>query len=365
MKLPLEVIWEIALWSPSASYLLAQTIKDFGEETLTKWGKKRLRQAFIRIVTDDTGRGIFTYKVLPNGNIDGYLTERDYNGTIVYQCEYVNNIQIGRMYRVREDGSIRVTDWAKNFRTDGVSTVYSPDGTVLERRCCSNGNLSGPLITYHPDGVARTCAVYVNGVIDGLYIEWHPNGRPSLEAEYQRGRPIGTWRTWDQAGNLVTYKVHDETGHRFTSYHSNGKPDQDYYVGLHGRDGASFGWYSNGARRYICEYFRNDRHGILYSYYSNEQLAEKTQYVNGKKAGMHLCWYPNGVLKKKCGYRVVKHGDYYSAWPNGKTKRIATFATGVLVGKEYLFDEDGNKFAIVDHSKTIPTSKLPKEDENQ
>jgi antitoxin component YwqK of YwqJK toxin-antitoxin module len=360
MKLPLDVVWEIALWSPSASYRLSQVIRSFGLATLTEKGRTRLVSAFMREMEADTENGVMLYELLPNGHITGLFTEKDTTGTIIYQCEYVNNIQVGRIYRVRPDRTIRITDWAYDFKPTGVTTVYSTTDSVLERRHYTDGRLTGPFITYYLDGTTKSSSVYCNDVITDMHLEWHANGKLAVEAEYKHGKPVGTWRSWNRDGHLTTLEVHDETGRRYTSYYHAGGVHEDYYVGIHGITGKAFLWYDSGTLCSIREYLRDQRHGVSYRYYRDGTLAEKMQYDHGEKAGQRVCWYPGGMLHKRVNYRTTKHGDYYSAWPNGKTKRIATFSAGMLCGKEYLFDNEGNRIAIIDHSK-INLAQEPQE----
>ena len=68
-----------------------------------------------------------------------------------------------------------------------------------------------------PDGDKVWCERRFMGIImkDGPYIEYYPNGKKKLEGEYRVGMKIGSWRSWDKNGKLLS----DQTGEEIESGH--------------------------------------------------------------------------------------------------------------------------------------------------
>ena len=57
---------------------------------------------------------------------------------------------------------------------------------------------------WYDNGKKRIKGVYENGLKHGLTIAWHKNGVKWQQRSYHLGNPVGTWKSWDEKGTLMS-----------------------------------------------------------------------------------------------------------------------------------------------------------------
>lgn len=68
----------------------------------------------------------------------------------------------------------------------------------------------GQFFWWHENGNRSTVGQFDrDGNRTGRWIWWHENGMKQIEGVYRNGRPAGSWRSWDEDGQLIKNKDYD------------------------------------------------------------------------------------------------------------------------------------------------------------
>jgi antitoxin component YwqK of YwqJK toxin-antitoxin module len=62
---------------------------------------------------------------------------------------------------------------------------------------------TGVTIHYYPSGQTESIMSYKDNVYHGKCETWFPNGLKASESFYENGKPVGTWKYWDEYGELI------------------------------------------------------------------------------------------------------------------------------------------------------------------
>lgn len=117
----------------------------------------------------------------------------------------------------------------------GPYTKTDSTGVLLEKGTYVNGKLQGIREIYFPDGTVKVRERYDEGQINDLYEYFYANGRHELMGYYIDGAMYGSWKKFDDKGNLieiVTMVDNEEMG-PFVEYYPNGNKQAEG-VYLHG-----------------------------------------------------------------------------------------------------------------------------------
>ena len=185
----------------------------------------------------------------------------------------------------------------------------------------------------------------------GLWMDFFPNGQKRYEGEFRNDKCKGTFRYYDEQGNLKATNEFDKAGERAlnktfapngrvvaTGYYLNQKKDGEwrYFDKDSGQlllvedntDGKVNGW----SRLY------NPQNGVL---------AEETQYAGGVPDGVCRKFSDTGVLLQECHYRNGQlDGPSKSFYPNTMLKEEGQYAKGVKAGQWKTYNEDGDLIAV-------------------
>ena len=154
--------------------------------------------------------------------------------------------------------------------------------------------------------------------------EYYPNGRVKREASFRGGRREGTWREFDENGNVVSSQIYQ-----------NGRLVQS---GIMDTDGT--------------------RRGEWVELYPDSTLRAKGLFINGKRSGEWLFYFPGEVLEQKGNYREGQlDGTWTWYFPNGKIQRQEDFLDGVAEGKYVEYDEEGNIIATGSYFDDMKSGK--------
>jgi antitoxin component YwqK of YwqJK toxin-antitoxin module len=86
----------------------------------------------------------------------------------------------------------------------GETVEYFPNGQVKTRgKLNENGNREGLWVAYYDNGIKWSESYYVDGVLDGHSLTFYPNGGPRYVGEYDMGERFGTWKFYDEEGNIT------------------------------------------------------------------------------------------------------------------------------------------------------------------
>ncbi len=66
-----------------------------------------------------------------------------------------------------------------------------------------NGARNGEWFAYFPDGSVQVSAYYVDGKEHGDYKVFRENGNPYYTGEYDHGICVGTWKEYDEKGDVT------------------------------------------------------------------------------------------------------------------------------------------------------------------
>ena len=142
--------------------------------------------------------------------------------------------------------------------------------------------------------------------------EYYPNGRIKREASFRGGRREGTWREFDENGNVVSSQIYQ-----------NGRLVQS---GIMDTDGT--------------------RRGEWVELYPDSTLRSQGLFINGKRSGEWKFFYPGEKLEQIGNY---KDGKLDGTWTwydaSGKIQKQEDFFNDVPEGKYIEYDDQGKIIA--------------------
>lgn len=142
--------------------------------------------------------------------------------------------------------------------------------------------------------------------------EYYPNGRIRREASFRGGRREGTWREFDEQGNVTSSQIYQ-----------NGRLVQS---GIMETDGT--------------------RRGEWVELYPDSTLRAQGIYLNGKRSGEWKFYYPGEVIEQIGHYQDGKlNGTWTWYFPNGRIQKQEDFFNDAPEGSYVEYDEAGNVIA--------------------
>lgn len=187
----------------------------------------------------------------------------------------------------------------------------------------------------------------------GVWKDFYPNGQMRYEGEFKNDKCRGTFRYYDEQGNLKATNEFDKSGERAlnktfapngrvvaTGYYVNQKKEGEwkYYDKSSGqmllvednKDGKVEGW----SRLY------NPNNGVL---------AEETQYVGGQPEGQCRKYSDTGTLLMECQYHNgLLEGPAKTYYPTSTLKEVGQYHLGQKAGIWKTYNEEGDEIAVDD-----------------
>ena len=244
----------------------------------------------------------------------------------------------------------------KNGYEEGLSPVYDTTGRLIEiitykkgfvnsreviNRFDAQGRKHGYWKEFYPNFDLKSEQYYKHGLREGFYKlydekgnllvikkyvndveqvissemkplqmkhEYYPNGRIKREGSFRDGKREGTWREFDEQGNVVSSQIY-----------KNGTLVQS---GIMDTDGT--------------------RRGEWVELYPDSTLRAKGLFINGKRSGEWKFYYPGEVLEQMGSYKDGKlHGTWTWYYPSGKIQKQEDFFEDVPEGDYVEYDEEG------------------------
>lgn len=81
-------------------------------------------------------------------------------------------------------------------------THYYESGQIYMQGGLKDSKREGAWISFHPDGRTQSTGTYVNGLREGYGVAYYDNGNMLYEGYYHEGREAGTWKFYDETGEL-------------------------------------------------------------------------------------------------------------------------------------------------------------------
>lgn len=184
----------------------------------------------------------------------------------------------------------------------------------------------------------------------GPWTDFYANGQKRYEGQFKNDKCQGTFRYYDEQGNLKATNEFDKSGEKAlnktfapngrliaTGHYLNQKKDGEWkyfdketgqlLLAEENKAGKVDGW----SRIY------NPNNGVL---------AEETQYVEGVPEGQCRKFSDTGVLIMECSYlQGVLEGQAKTFYPNGVLKEEGQYAKGAKTGQWKTYNEDGDLIA--------------------
>jgi len=99
--------------------------------------------------------------------------------------------------------SVDIETEEQNKITAGESIEYYPNGAVkMKGNLNADGTRNGLWISYYDNGTKWSESYYVKGERDGHSLTFFPNGQVRYIGEYQDDEKTGTWKFYDEEGNV-------------------------------------------------------------------------------------------------------------------------------------------------------------------
>lgn len=181
----------------------------------------------------------------------------------------------------------------------------------------------------------------------GTWTDFYPNGQKRYEGQFKNDKCKGTFRYYDQQGNLQATNEFDKSGNKCLNktYAPNGRM-------------VATGFYVNQKKEGEWKYFDKDSGQLLLSednkggkvdgwsrLYNpvSGKLAEETQYVGGQPEGLCHKYSDTGVLQMESYYRNGQlDGPCKTYYPNTALKEEGQYTNGKKSGEWKTYNEDGD-----------------------
>ena len=184
----------------------------------------------------------------------------------------------------------------------------------------------------------------------GLWRDFYPNGQLRYEGQFKNDRCKGTFKYYDEQGNLKATNEFDKSGERALNktYAPNGRMVATGYYQNQKKDGEWRYYDANSGQLRLVEDNKDGKvHGWSRLYNpQNGVLSEETQYVEGQPEGLCRKYSDTGVLLMECRYHNrMLDGPVKSFYPNTALKEEGQYANGQKTGVWKTYNEDGDIIA--------------------
>lgn len=184
----------------------------------------------------------------------------------------------------------------------------------------------------------------------GLWADFYANGQKRYEGKFKNDKCQGTFRYYDEQGNLKATNEFDKTGEKALNktFAPNGRLIATGYYMSQKKDG-EWKYFDKETGQLLLAEDNKDGHVHGWSRIYNPKngvLAEETQYVGGVPEGPCRKYSDTGVLVMECQYHQGQlEGTAKTFYPNGVLKEEGQYAKGAKTGQWKTYNEDGDLIA--------------------
>ena len=184
----------------------------------------------------------------------------------------------------------------------------------------------------------------------GPWRDFYANGQLRYEGRFKNDKCKGTFRYYDEQGNLKATNEFDKSGEKALNktFAPNGKVVATGYYQNQKKEG-EWKYYdpNSGQLRLVEDNKAGKVHGWSKLYNpKNGVLAEETQFVEGQPEGQCRKYSDSGVLIMECQYHDgLLDGPSKSYYQSSALKEEGQYAKGEKVGLWKTYNEDGDVIA--------------------
>ena len=184
----------------------------------------------------------------------------------------------------------------------------------------------------------------------GTWRGFYPNGQLRYEGQFKNDKCKGTFKYYDEQGNLKATNEFDKSGEKALNktYAPNGRMIATGYYQNQKKEGQwKYFDEASGQLRLVEDNKEGKVHGWSKLYNPNNGvLAEETQYVEGQPEGQCRKYSNTGTLLMECQYHKGQlEGPTKTYYPSTALKEEGQYANGEKVGLWKTYNEDGDVIA--------------------
>ena len=184
----------------------------------------------------------------------------------------------------------------------------------------------------------------------GSWRDFYPNGQLRYEGQFKNDKCKGTFKYYDEQGNLKATNEFDKTGNKAlnTTFASNGRVIATGYYVNQKKDGEWKYFDVNSGQLRLVEDNKNGKVSGWSRLYNpnNGKLAEETQFVDGLPEGKCFKYSDTGVMMMECLYHNgLLEGPSKTYYPSTALKEEGQYLKGEKVGLWKTYNEDGDIIA--------------------
>ena len=184
----------------------------------------------------------------------------------------------------------------------------------------------------------------------GIWRGFYPNGQLRYEGQFKNDKCKGTFKYYDEQGNLKATNEFDKSGEKALNktYAPNGRMIATGYYQNQKKEGEwKYFDEASGQLRLVEDNKEGKVHGWSKLYNPNNGvLAEETQYVEGQPEGQCRKYSNTGTLLMECQYHKGQlEGPTKTYYPSTALKEEGQYANGEKVGLWKTYNEDGDVIA--------------------
>ena len=276
----------------------------------------------------------------------------------------------------------------KDDKKDGIFKEYSPDGRIVSKEEYRNGVLIVEQKKeddkfevkrqYYNSGATKIVGTYKKGVPEGTFRQYDEQGNLEGAKVYKAGRVLregkfdgqgreqGEWKEFYESGHLKSVGIYVD-GKREGQWKFSHENDSLEQIGVYvkGKPNGAWKWYyPNGALRREETYENGKEQGEMKEYDDEENVIAEGKYVDGKQDGpwkykmngntaegvfvegkedgMWKQYYDDGQLSFEGEYlEGLETGEHKYYYPNGKISEIRNYRFGNPEGIWKKFDQGG------------------------
>ena len=181
----------------------------------------------------------------------------------------------------------------------------------------------------------------------GMWTDFYPNGQKRYEGQFKNDKCKGTFRYYDEQGNLQATNEFDKSGERCLNktYAPNGRVIATGYYINRKKEGEWKYFDKNSGQLLLTEDNKGGKVNGWSRLYNpnNGKLAEETQFVNGQPEGVCHKYSDTGVLQMECQYHQGQlNGPCKTYFPNTALKEEGQYVNGKKSGEWKTYNEDGD-----------------------
>ena len=184
----------------------------------------------------------------------------------------------------------------------------------------------------------------------GAWRDFYPNGQLRYEGQFKNDKCKGTFRYYDEQGNLKATNEFDKSGEQALNktFAPNGRVVATGCYLNQKKEGEWKYYDANSGQLRLVE---NNKAGKVHGWSKlynpkNGVLAEETQYVEGQPEGQCRKYSDTGVLQMECQYHNgLLDGPTKSYYPSSVLKEEGQYVKGLKTGVWKTYNEDGDLIA--------------------